>query len=528
MIRPVTLRTFVPILTVTFAALGLARPLPAQCPDGTPTPCRPVTVAVRPAPTSVAVLPLENRSPDVSDAYLAEGLTEEVGNHLTQLGRLQVKARGMVDAQFRRTPDPFDAARRLNVAWFVHGNVRHAGGQLLVNVELVRSATGEEVWATRFARRDTDVFAVQAEVAESVAVVVGGRLSPVERASLERRPTRDNEAYRLYVYGNALVKRRTPEDVRLALAAYLEAVRRDSGFAAAWARICDARVIQYSWGWHEGVPGDSLLVLARIASRRALELESSTAVVWNAMGDAAWVSGDLWTAHEGCEKALRLDSLQAEIWHQCGLIYSSNAFGLLEFERAEPFFRHAIALDPDFRNSWRHLAELRTAEGRLAEAEALYDTALAIAPWQPAFQERAYVRFLRGNGAGALADLDESDRMNGVADVNARAVYALAFGDSSGARRLAVELRARNRAEADDASLARLSAALGLRDDALAALQRYRETPDPREPLCGPVTPCSPSLRTWRLLHDPVFVNLRADPRFVALLNETKPRVPWR
>lgn len=123
MITPVIPRPVV----VTLAAFALASPLLAQCPDGTPMPCRTATVAVRlppPAPTSVAVLPLENRSPDAADAYLAEGLTEEVGNHLTQLGRLQVKARGLVDAQSRRTPDPFDAARRLNVAWFVHGTVR--------------------------------------------------------------------------------------------------------------------------------------------------------------------------------------------------------------------------------------------------------------------------------------------------------------------------------------------------------------------------------------------------------------------
>ena len=510
---------------------ALALPLHAQCPDGTPQPCRPAAVAVRlppPAPTSVAVLPLENRSPETADAYLAEGLTEEVGNHLTQLGRLQVKARGMVDAQYRRTPDPFDAARRLNVAWFVHGNVRHAGGQLLVNVELVRTASGEEVWATRFARRDTDVFAVQAEVAESVAMVVGGHLSPVERATLVRRPTRDNEAYRLYVYGNSLVKRRTPQDVRAAVAAYAEAVRRDPGFAAAWARIGEARTIQLSWNWFGEFPGDSLLALARVASRRALALDSGSAVAWDAVGAAAWIAGDLRAAHDACERALGIDSLDPAIWHQCGLIYSSNAFGILDAAAAEPYFRRAIALDPDLRNSWRHLAELWVAGGRLPEAEALFDTVLAIAPWQPGYQERAYVRFLRGNGAGAMADLGESERLTGTPDSNARAVYALAFGDSSAARRLAVNLRARHGAEADDASLARLSAALGLRDEALAALQRFRETPDPREPLCGPVTPCSVSLRGWRLLHDPVFASLRADPRFVALLNETKPRVPWR
>jgi TolB-like protein len=519
------------LAALAIAAFGLARPLSAQCPDGTPMPCRPVVVAVRlppPAPTSVAVLPLENRSPDAADAYLAEGLTEEVGNHLTQLGRLQVKARGMVDAQFRRTPDPFDAARRLNVAWFVHGNVRHAGSQLLVNVELIRTASGEEVWASRFARRDADVFAVQAEVAESVAVVVGGRLSPVERAALVRRPTRDNEAYRLYVYGNALLKRRTPEDVRGALAAFTEAVRRDPGFAAAWAKGSEARTIQYSWGWRESIPGDSILLLARVASRRALELDSSSAEVWNALGAAAWVSGDLWTAHGACVRARRLDSLQAEIWHECGLIYDPYAPGLLDVAAGEPLFRRAIALDPDLRNTWRHLAGLRLYEGRLAEAEALFDTTLAIAPWIPAYQERAYARFLRGNGAGALADIGEAERMTGQPDSNSRAVFSIALGDSAAARGLLARLRARaDSGDANYVALARLSAALDLYADALSALEHFRAELDPHEPLCAPATPCSTSLRTWRLLHDPILAPLRDDPRFIRLSEETRPRVPW-
>lgn len=129
----------------------------AQAPDGTPPPCRGAAVAARPAapppPLSIVVLPFESRSPDTADSYLAEGMTEEVANRLTRVTRLQVKARGLVGMQWRRTPEPFAAARALGVAWFVHGNVRHVRGQLLVNMELVRATTGEEAWASRFPRR---------------------------------------------------------------------------------------------------------------------------------------------------------------------------------------------------------------------------------------------------------------------------------------------------------------------------------------------------------------------------------------
>ena len=484
-------------------------------------------MATPPSPTSVAVLPFQNRSPDATDAYLAEGMTEEVGNRLTQLGRLQVKARGLVDAQWRRTPDPFDASRRLNVAWFVHGNVRHAGSQLLVNIELIRTATGEEVWASRFTRRDADVFAVQAEVAESVAVVVGGRLSPVERATLSRRPTRDNEAFRLYLYGNTLLKRRTQEDVQGAIDAYTQAVQRDSGFAAAWAALGYARVIYFSWGWDTAIPRDSLLVLARVAARRAVTVDSSLAEAWGADAVVSIWERDFGRSHASCGRALRLDSLLADVYGVCGGLYGD--FGLLDGVTAEALYRRALALDPDLRNTWRQLALVKRAQGQLAESEALLDTALAIAPWVPAFSDRAYLRFLRGNGAGALADLAESERLGGPRDSVARALYTMALGDSTAARaRLA-----RFRTMADsfpqaNATVARWSTAFGMRSEALAALERFRAVVNPREPRCTATATCSVSLDTWRVLHDPIFAPLRNEPRFVRLWEETRPRVPWR
>jgi tetratricopeptide (TPR) repeat protein len=460
-------------------------------------------------------------------------MTEEIGNRLTQLGRLQVKARGLVDAQWRRTPDPFDAARRLNVAWFVHGNVRHAGTQLLVNVELVRAGTGEEVWASRFPRSAADVFAVQAEVAESVAVVVGGRLSPVERAIITRRPTRDNEAWRLYVYGNALLKRRTQLDVRRALEAYTEAVRRDAGFAQAWAGVGRARSIQHSWSWDEGISQDSLLVLGRVAARRALALDSSSTDAWAAVISSATDNGDFARAHAGCQRALRLDSLNGDLYHVCGDLYGND--GLKDGELSEPLYRRELALDPDHRNTWRHLTLVRLTQGRLAEAEALADTTLSLSAWGPAYALRAYIRFLRGNGAGALADQAEAERMGRAASADglptddiAHALYAIALGDSAAARGVLARARAARPDRPDTLQIiAMLSMALGLRAEALDALERYRGIVNPREPNCTETTTCSVSLRTWFLLRDPIFAPLQREPRFVRLMQETRPRAPW-
>lgn len=513
---------------LVFLSAIVGHPLPGQCPDGSPPPCRQPAVvhAAPPTPTSIAVLPLENRSPDPADAYLAEGMTEEIGNQLTQLGRLQVKARTLVAAQWRRTPQAFETARRLNVAWFVSGTVRHAGTQLLVNVELVRATTGEEVWASRFPRPAADVFAVQAEVAESVAVMVGGRLSPGERATLTRRPTRDNEAYRLYLFGNALLKHRTQEDVQRALNAYAQAVLRDSGFAQAWAALGSARTVYYAWDWSTTIPRDSLLVLARADAQRSLALDSSSAEAWGAVANVSVYDGDFGRAYTSCGRALRLDSLNAENYHWCGELYGAG--GLVDGAAAEKLYRRAMALDPDLRIAWYDLARTVLAEGRMAESEALLDTALAIAPWGPAFINRGFVRYLQGNGAGALADQAEAERLAGTRDSARQSLYEIALGDSAPARAALVGFRARADTEPrEQSAIAIFSAALGMRPEALTALERYRAVVDPHEPRCSPTATCSVSLGTWQLLHNPIFLPLRAEPRFIRLLEETRPRVPW-
>jgi TolB-like protein/Tfp pilus assembly protein PilF len=505
-------------LAITLVAL--ARPLLAQCPDGTPPPCNRATTvrAAAPAPLSVAVLPFESRSPDSSDAYLADGMTDEIGNRLTQVGRLQIKPRGVVAAQWRRTPESLDAARRLNVAWFVYGSVRHAGARLLVNVQLGRVTTGEEVWGSRFVRADADMFAVQAEVAESVAVVVAGRLSPNERAAVARRPTLNNEAYRLYVYGNALVARRTAQDIRRGLAAYGEATRLDPTFAAAWARIAVARLIQPDYEVL-AVPWDSVVSAARDAVRRAMALDSSSADVLLADGALATRSGDPVRARTSLERAVLIDSLNEEAVAQLANVY---VLVFVDSARGEAAVRRTLALNPDRQQSWAILFLLRWYTGHLAAAGAVLDTLESLGPWAPASCVRASYRFQLGDGAGALAALAGCHVLPSRRLEDLRALYAIATGDSTSARAVLARLQAQaDSGQAVHADVARFSMALGRREDALAALERAVTEPSVQGDRAGP-----PAGGLWQLLHDPAYAPLRGEPRFERLWEGARPRMP--
>ena len=203
-----------PAAILALAALGVlacSRPaLAQQCADGTPPPCRAAAArAPAPTPNSIAVLPLASRSPDTADAYLAEALPEQIGGRLSQVDRLHVTSATAVAAQWRRTPDALVAARALRVEWLVTGTLRRVGRQLSANVELVRTASGEQAWAMAFRRGDDDLAAIEEQVAESVAVAIVGRLAPAQLSRVRRTPTRNVEAYRLYLYGRTLAAHRT-------------------------------------------------------------------------------------------------------------------------------------------------------------------------------------------------------------------------------------------------------------------------------------------------------------------------------
>jgi TolB-like protein len=140
-----------------------------QCPDGSPPPCggarpRPAPAAVQPG--SIAVLPFVNRSADSTDAYLAEALPEQIAGRLNRVRQLQVKSATQAQAQWRRTPDPAQAARALRVEWYVTGSIRRIGRQLAVNAELVRAASGDGVWSAPFRRSDDDLAAIEEQIAE--------------------------------------------------------------------------------------------------------------------------------------------------------------------------------------------------------------------------------------------------------------------------------------------------------------------------------------------------------------------------
>ena len=198
-----------------------------------------------PQRTSVAVLPFANLSGDPSEDYFADGITEDLITDLAKLSGLDVIARNSV---FAYKGKPFvlaDVARALGVRFAIEGSVRRTGDQIRLNAQLVDIATGENLWADRFDRSSSEVFAVQDEVGREIAKALGVQPSATESERMARPPTANLEAYDYYLRAEQAA--RTSQRARLgeALALYDKAVELDPAFAEAYAG--DARTTVYVW-----------------------------------------------------------------------------------------------------------------------------------------------------------------------------------------------------------------------------------------------------------------------------------------
>jgi TolB-like protein len=490
----------------------------AQCPDGSPPPCaRPARAGSAP-PTSVAVLSFENLSGDTSDAYLADGLAEEVTARLGQVERLVVTSRTSVRRlREAATMTPQQLGRALNVAYIVNGSVRRAGARLRVTVELLRATTGVQAWSRQFDSGDGDLLGIQEQVAGAVATAIAGRLLPQERATLRARPTRNPAAYDRFLRGNYNLAQRTQHGIARAIAEYEAALRMDPGFTAALSRIAYAYAQYLNWGWaYAGLPPESLLARGLSAADRAIRADSTTSDAWMARGfllnfrDPRTMEG----AREAFERAVALDPHNVEAIAQYGV----TLMRLGDFSTALAAYHRAADLDPTRTITLRDLGLRYIFLRRYRDALRWLDSAIAVdsLAWF-AYADRARARLLVGDSAGSRRDAEATARLSPPA--------SRFFGEALLAM---VEARAadsaRARARLDRAIAHVESSPEGVTPRAgfmLGAALVSAGEPDRALDLLELVRPRGAQL--WSYLETPEFDPIRSHPRFVRLLEESQP-----
>jgi TolB-like protein/lipopolysaccharide biosynthesis regulator YciM len=187
---------------------------------------------------SIAVLPFENLSEDKANAFFAQGIQDEILTRLAKIGALKVISRTSTQ-HYASSPDNLpDIARQLGVANILEGSVQKAGDAVHINVQLIRAATDEHLWAEVYNRKLDDIFGVEGEVAGAIADALKATLSRAERAAVTDKPTQNIEAIEAYMRGRALdASGYGYAVVRKQIDAFEEAARLDPSFAPAWAQL---------------------------------------------------------------------------------------------------------------------------------------------------------------------------------------------------------------------------------------------------------------------------------------------------
>src|SRR6478735_5340968 len=265
---------------------------------------------------SIAVLPFQNLSDDKSNAYFSEGIQDEILTRLSKVAALKVISRTST-MKYKSEPENLrEVGKQLGVAHILEGSVQKVANAVKVNVQLIRAATDEHLWAESYNRKLDDVFAVEGEVAQTIAEMLRATLSGAEVAQISAKPTSNAAAYDAYLRGLDF-ERRTfgAEQLKAASKFFAQATQLDPEFAAAWAHGSDVDGLLYIQAFDHT---DARLEAARHGAEMATRLAPDSFEAWLAKGSFLYHIRDLDGASAAYAEAARRQPNNPEIYSAQG------------------------------------------------------------------------------------------------------------------------------------------------------------------------------------------------------------------
>ena len=500
------------------AAQQSAPPTPAPSPSATKI-ADSSAVALAKTDKSIAVLPFTNMSEDKdASAFFADGVHEDILTNLALIPELKVVSRTTV-TQYRDTKKTLrQVGEELGVSYILEGSVRRVGNKVRVTGQLINARTDEHVWAKKYDRDITDVFAIQASLADEIATALQAAITPEAKKQIERRPTENLVAYDAFLKGRETTNNMPSgrrSDLIKAEGFFQTAVDQDPKFAAAWGQLAEvhARFSFYNW---DATP--ERIARGEAAIANALRLAPEAPDVIRSVGTFTYYAHrDYPKATAQYEKIARLQPNDPTVFEALGLIQRrqghwaeslANLRKATELDPGNPSFwralvqsfqnlrrwdeaiagqRRLVAMLPDSRRDRRFLVDyIFCATGSRTERDALLTRETAADPNSPlsifirkAFTARDdYAEFKRLDALQPFYD-DENSGDHAQQALGWAVIYA-AHGDLAAARtRLAdfpADLRARVRREPTNPiahyNLAKAEALLGNRDEAVKLAEK--------------------------------------------------------
>ena len=291
---------------------------------------------------SIVVLPFVNIGRDTTDAYLADGLTNDLINVIGRVPGIRVTSRSVAASAQAKFATPAEIGNALNVGRVLEGTVQRDGNRIRVTARVTNTDDGFMVWSDMFEREMKDVFAVQDEISRSIADALGTQMTEAVAAAAPKRGTNDDVAYDLYLRGRHFFEQRGEASLRRALELFTQATKRDPKFARAYAGIAGVYSVL---PLHSSTTTESVYLPALDAATRAIELDSSLAEAYAARSQ-----------------------VQLPRWR---------------WNEAEADLRKAIAIDPAFASAHQWLGELLVVRNRVPEALAAFRKAAELDPVSP-------------------------------------------------------------------------------------------------------------------------------------------------
>jgi len=457
-----------------------------------------VVILARPNPRTVAVLPFLNLSPEPEQEYFCDGITEDIICAISSIPKLQVIGRTSLFA-LRRIEDPHEIGIRLGAGTIIEGTVRKAGELLRISARISDSQTRRVRWSQVFDRKTSDVFSIENEIARSVAHALRAVWQP---EWIQKAPS--TEAYVLYLKGRQAWNQMSRTGYQSAIEHFSQAISLYPDFAAPHAGLADAYTWLALWGMMR--PREALL-RGKHAAVEAVRLDPASAQAHSSLAAAKFFFDWNWTE----SMVLSKRALELQPCYLDGLqIYGTCLFFLGHFEDAQACLEAAVQLDPlSFRMN-RTLGTLCYLQGRSNEAERWLEAAIAL---EPDSMESHYLlaslRLQQRRYDAALSEALECQKEpSGALGLGILGVALTRNGDEAGALSTVKRLAEMSSlGYVDPLASALVHVALGNFDSALDCLGKSLLERSPHALL---------------LNVDPLFDEIRSDPRFQNLVSSLK------
>src|SRR5436190_1980248 len=453
---------------------------------------------------SIAVLPFDNLSRDPDNAYFAEGVQDEILTRLAKVADLKVISRTSTQ-RFKSTPDNLpQIAKQLCVMHILEGSVQKANDQVRVNVQLINAMTDAHLWAEIYDRKLTDIFAVESDIAKTIADTLRAKLTGSEKQMMAAQPTTDTTAYELYHKGRSLWEKRSGDNIPKAIAFYEQAIARDPNYALAYAGLAKAYILL---PFYAGSDRRDASVKAKDAALKALRLDSNLAEAHAAPAKVLCFSEiDLSGANLEYKRAIELQPNNATAHHWFG---NDTLAALGQFEEAIAEGKRAVELDPLSVVINVDLGTTFYYARRYEEAAAQLRKTLGIDPTDfYAHYNLGIALQAKGDLSGAIAEYEKAKQLGDNPLVSTLCAQAKAYaGDKDAALRMLSDLdEISQHREVVGYWRALLYLSLNNKDEALRWLEQDFEERDG-------------SNISW-IKVDPLLDPLHGDPRFESLVQK--------